>query len=76
MQALPAQETGGRLRGRENLKADKELENLRGEVASLKAEVENLREFVKALYGMMEEGEEYSPSEELPPAIDFGRINT
>ncbi len=77
MQALPAQETGRRLRGRENLKVaeEQELESLRKEVVSLRSEVETLKDFVKALYSMMDEGE-CGGSDELPPSANYGRIET
>ncbi len=77
MQALPAQETGRRLRGCENLKGTDtaELESLRKEVVSLRSEVETLRDFVKALYSMMDEGD-CGGSDELPPSANYGRIET
>ncbi len=53
-----------------------ELETLRKEVADLRSEVDALRDFVKALYSLMEEGEQYDAPEGLPEALDFGRINT
>ncbi len=78
MQEVPAQETGGRLRRRETLTSEtqRELESLRKEVADLRSEIDTLRDFVKALYSLMEEGEQYEAPEGLPASIDFGRINT
>ena len=77
MQTLPAQETGRRLRGRENLKGAEtaELESLRREVVSLRSEVETLKDFVKALYSMIDE-DGCGGSEELPPSANYGRIET
>lgn len=54
----------------------KQLQDLKDEIESLKSEVGSLREFVKALYSMMDEGEPYEQSGELPASLDLGRINT
>ena len=42
---------------------DAEIENLRLQVRDLKAEVRQLREFVKSLYALLNEDEEYQPAD-------------
>ncbi|MCH3978193.1 MAG: hypothetical protein LKJ94_04360 [Candidatus Methanomethylophilus sp.] len=54
---------------------DAEIENLRLQVRDLKAEVRQLREFVKSLYALLNEDEEYQP-DDYEGGVEFGRVNT
>ncbi|MEE3401357.1 MAG: hypothetical protein VZQ28_05295 [Methanomethylophilus sp.] len=54
---------------------DAEIENLRLQVRDLKAEVRQLREFVKSLYALLNEDEEYPP-DDYEGGVEFGRVNT
>ena len=51
-----------------------QIEELKTEISKLRSEVDSLHEFVKTLYAMLDEGEEYEGSG-LMPAIDFGGVN-
>lgn len=51
-----------------------QIEELKNEVSKLRSEVDSLHEFVKTLYAMIDEGEDYG-GPGLLPAIDFGGVN-
>ena len=53
---------------------ERELKDLRMEVKNLKSE--ELREFIKALYAMLNEDEEYQSSDDFLGGIEYGRTNT
>ncbi|AGI47196.1 hypothetical protein TALC_00182 [Thermoplasmatales archaeon BRNA1] len=54
----------------------KELQDLRMEVISLRNEVKTLRDFVRGLYVMMNEGEDYEGVADFLGGAEFGRLNT
>lgn len=51
------------------------LEELEDEVARLKTEINDLKEFVKTLYSMIDEGQDYEQPQGMMPAVDFGGMN-
>jgi len=51
-------------------------EELQKEIDDLKQEVKGLKDFVKALYAMMNEEEEYQPSTDYKGGAEVGRFNT
>ncbi len=51
-----------------------QIEELKAEITKLRGEVDSLHEFVKTLYAMLDEGEDYDGSD-LLPALDFGGVN-
>ena len=53
-----------------------ETEDLRQEIAYLRKEVEDLREFVKGMYLMLNEGEEYEGLPGFLGGAEYGRMNT
>lgn len=53
-----------------------EIEVLKSEVAILKTEVNDLKEFIKAMYCMISDDEEYDSSSELMPGNMISRFNT
>lgn len=55
---------------------DREIEALRMEVASLRKEVTELRDFIRGLFAMMNEGEEYEGMPEFMGGAEYGRMNT
>ena len=55
---------------------DAQIESLRLEVSELKREVSDLREFIKGLYAMLNEGEEYEVTPGFLGGAEYGRINT
>jgi len=55
---------------------DAQIESLRLEVSELKREVSDLREFIKGLYAMLNEGEEYEVAPGFLGGAEYGRINT
>jgi len=48
---------------------------LKAEISALKTEIEGLKEFVKAMYSMMSDEEDYESSE-LMGNVNMGRYNT
>lgn len=56
---------------------ERELRDLRQEVTMLRGEVKDLRDFVKAMYAMLnEDGEEYDAPPDFVGGMEFGRTNT
>ena len=55
---------------------EKELEVLRVQVADLQKEVAELREFVKSLYLILSEGDEYEGTPGFMGGAEYGRPNT
>jgi len=55
---------------------DKEIESLRLEVETLRKELADIREFVKGLYAMLNEGEEYEMTPGFLGGAEYGRSNT
>ena len=55
---------------------DAQIEALRLEVGELKREVADLREFIKGLYSMLNEGEEYEMAPGFLGGAEYGRMNT
>ena len=53
-----------------------QMQALRDEIAMLRSELDSLQKFVKALYSMMDEGEDCDCAEGFPAAVDFRGINT
>ncbi|MGI6008694.1 MAG: hypothetical protein ACOX8X_01015 [Methanomethylophilus sp.] len=57
------------------MKDQAEIESLRMQVSDLQAEVRQLREFVKSLYALLNEDEDYQP-DDYEGGVEFGRVNT
>ena len=55
---------------------DKEIESLRLEVETLRKELDDIREFVKGLYAILNEGEEYEIAPGFLGGAEYGRSNT
>ena len=53
-----------------------QMQALRDEIATLRSEIDSLRGFVKALYSMMDEDEQYDGPEGMVGGMDFRGINT
>ena len=53
-----------------------QMQALRDEIATLRSEIDSLRGFVKALYSMMDEDEQYDSPEGMVGGVDFRGINT
>ena len=53
-----------------------QMQALRDEIATLRSEIDSLRGFVKALYSMMDEDEQYDGPEGMVGGVDFRGINT
>ena len=53
-----------------------QMQALRDEIATLRSEIDSLRGFVKALYSMMDEDEQYYGPEGMVGGVDFRGINT
>lgn len=53
-----------------------DITELRQEIVYLKKEVEDLREFIKGMYLMLNEGEEYESLPGFLGGAEYGRMNT
>ena len=53
-----------------------QMQALKDEIATLRSEIDSLRGFVKALYSMMDEDEQYDGTEGMVGGVDFRGINT
>ena len=53
-----------------------QMHALKDEIATLRSEIDSLRGFVKALYSMMDEDEQYDGPEGMVGGVDFRGINT
>ena len=53
-----------------------QMQALRDEIATLRSEIDSPRGFVKALYSMMDEDEQYDGPEGMVGGVDFRGINT
>ena len=53
-----------------------QMQALRDEIATLRSEIDSLRGFVKALYSMMDEDEQYDGPAGMVGGVDFRGINT
>lgn len=51
-------------------------EELQKEIDELRTEIKTLKDFVKALYAMINEEEEYEPSSDYKGGVEVGRFNT
>lgn len=57
------------------MNAPEDIESLRAEIKALKTEVNSLKEFVKAMYCMLNEEEEYEAGD-FTGGAEMGRFNT
>jgi len=55
---------------------DTEIEALRMEVANLRKEVGELRDFVRGMFVMLNEGEDYEGAPDFMGGAEYGRMNT
>ncbi|MCK9322407.1 MAG: hypothetical protein RBR05_00665 [Candidatus Methanomethylophilaceae archaeon] len=55
---------------------DKDVESLKAEVKALRTEVKDLKDFIKAMYSMISEDEEYDAPGEFVGGVEVGRFNT
>lgn len=55
---------------------EKEIESLRAEVKALRSEVKDLKDFIKVIYSMISEDEEYDAPGEFLGGAELGRFNT
>ena len=53
-----------------------QMQALRDEIATLRSEIDSLRGFVKALYSIMDEDEQYDGPDGMVGGVDFRGINT
>ncbi|MDR2846216.1 MAG: hypothetical protein LBV63_02930 [Candidatus Methanoplasma sp.] len=53
-----------------------ELKSLKEEVRALRSEVDTLKDFVRAMYSMIGDDEEYDSTDEFVNGLNSGRFNT
>ncbi|MCQ2070164.1 MAG: hypothetical protein MJZ68_03445 [archaeon] len=56
--------------------SEREIRDLRMEVETLRNEVNELKEYVKILYSLLNEEEGYEASPDFTGGVEFGRANT